>query len=540
MRSFRRHAEWSIALVSIFLAPGCGGSPPENEPANGSFVEPTTLGQTFTGSLSASGTSWATHTITLAAPGTIDATLDWDKLSADFNLFLYDPSGNSVAHANSLSQKPEKLSFQAPAPGTYKLGIKCKTGSGKYTLSTSVTPAWVDHEFTGTLAASGTSWVTHVFDAAANESIAVTLNWPTASADLNVFLYDPAGATVAYANTTTARPETLQATANQSGTYKVGIKCKTGSTAYDLDVRVSSATAPPPPPPPPPPTPTYPGQAPAGKLVWGCAFSGNGDVVTRHEQPSGHALAVHRTFFQWDQRTGSMINMASDDLAHSRLPWVSTKTPSWAAMAAGTYDAQIDQMLNALNALPGPVWLTIHHEPEGGGGVNSPDDPAGPAGHVAMNKRVRQRMTALNVDNVALAPILMSYTWTSASGRNPNEWWEAGIYDFLGVDHYRDSQESLVNSTFLTIRQWAAQRGVDVAVGEWGMRGTDAAAGQRVRDWYNHAAGSNADGKGARVVGLSAFDSGLNSPSGSWELQGEQLTAFWELLNDPRTADVVP
>ena len=56
----------------------------------------------------------------------------------------------------------------------------------------------------------------------------------------------------------------------------------------------------------------------------------------------------------------------------------------------------------------------------------------------------------------------------------------------------------------------------------------------------NAAAGSNADGKGARVVGLSAFDSALNSPSGSWELKGEQLTTFWKLLNDPRTANVVP
>lgn len=38
------------------------------------------------------------------------------------------------------------------------------------------------------------------------------------------------------------------------------------------------------------------------------------------------------------------------------------------------------------------------------------------------------------------------------------------------------------------------------------------------------------------MVGLCAFDSHLNSPSGSWELQGAQLTVFHELLADPRTA----
>ena len=97
---------------------------------------------------------------------------------------------------------------------------------------------------------------------------------------------------------------------------------------------------------------------------------------------------------------------------------------------------------------------------------------------------------------------------------------------------------SLITEIWRDVRAWAAAKGVDVAVGEWGMRGTDAAAGQRVHEWYDHAAGSHADGKGARVVGLSAFDSGLNSPSGSWELVGEQLVAFHALLKDPRTADL--
>ncbi|WP_394840766.1 hypothetical protein LZC95_27290 [Pendulispora brunnea] len=287
-------------------------------------------------------------------------------------------------------------------------------------------------------------------------------------------------------------------------------------------------------------TAAYPGQAPAGKLVWGASIDGNGDPVARHESVAGHPLAVRRTFWQWSQRTGALVNTAKDDLAHSRLPWVSVKTPSWAEMGAGKHDAEIDQMLTALKAAHGPVWLTIHHEPEGGGGSSDPDDPAGPSGHVAMNRRVRQRMTALGVTNVALAPILMTWTWNAASHRNPNDWWASGIYDFVGVDHYIETETTLVDATWLKVRTWGKDHNVDIAVAEWGMRGTNAAAGNRVRAWYNHAAGSNQDGKGARVVGLAAFDSGLNSPTGSWELKGEQLTAFRTLLKDPRTADVVP
>lgn len=380
---------------------------------------------------------------------------------------------------------------------------------------------------TTTIAAN--AWVTHTFAVTAVSDIDAVLDWTNTTVNLNLFLYDPTGALVVYSNGPSTRPETVSYEGATPGTWTIGIKNKSStSTVYSLSVTATPLFV-----------ARYPAQPVPGTVFWGAGIGGNSDPVARHEAPSGHVLSVRRTFWQWTQRTGSMITTASDDIAHGRLPWVSVKTPSWAAMAAGTYDAQIDDMLRALDALPGPVWLTIHHEPEGGGGVNAPDDPAGPAGHVAMNRRVRQRMTALGVDNIALAPILMTYTWTAASGRNPDVWWAPGIYDFLGVDHYKDAQASLLDSTWSTVRQWAAARSVDVAVGEWGMRGTDAAAGARVRAWYEAAIASSADGAGARTVGLSAFDSALNSTS-SWELVGEQLTVFRQLLGDPRTASILP
>ena len=47
------------------------------------------------------------------------------------------------------------------------------------------------------------------------------------------------------------------------------------------------------------------------------------------------------------------------------------------------------------------------------------DDPPDRTGHLAMNRRVRERMTLLSVTNVALAPILMSWTWDPRSGPQP-------------------------------------------------------------------------------------------------------------------------
>ena len=281
---------------------------------------------------------------------------------------------------------------------------------------------------------------------------------------------------------------------------------------------------------------TYPGQPPVGKLLWGAAVSSNGDPVPRHEIPANHILTVRRTFFQWSHRTGYMITIATDDLANGRLPWVSLKTPSWADMGAGLHDSEIDEMLTALEGLNGPIWLTIHHEPEGGGGNNFPDDPAGPVGHVAMNRRVRERMTALGTKNIALSPVLMGWTFNPASGRNPDEWWEPGIYDFLGLDPYVFTEDTMITPAWLTSRLWAEERNVDIAVAEWGMQGSDAAAGSRMQEWYDHAANSWNDGLGARVTGLTVFDSEVG---GDWVLEGEQLTTFWDLLNDSRTFDAI-
>lgn len=520
-------------LVAALVTGAACTVPAHDEPSTSTETVQDELVTVFEGTMSSSGTSWTTHSIDIDQTGELSLTLDWDNPSADFNLFLYDTDGNVVAYQNTTTAKPEIITFDIDEPGTYAIGIKCKTGSGAYTLTSDFAPDAVEHDFSGNTNASGNSWITHTFEAVDGDTIDATLEWANASSNLNLFLFDPDGDLVVFANGTTERPEVVSTTADQTGLWSVALKCKNGSTPYDIHVLVTSdetSTL--------PSVPGYPGQPQDGTLFWGAAVSGNGDPGPRHEGPSGHPLSLRRTFYQWSARTGKLINTASDDLAHDRLPWVSVKTPSWAAMAAGQHDGEIDQMLAALDALPGPVWLTIHHEPEGGGGVNAPDDPAGPAGHLGMNERVRARMTALGVDNVALAPILMSWTWTSASGRNPDEWWKAGVYDFLGVDHYKNSENSLLDGTWTKVRQWAEAKGVEVAVGEWGMRGTNNAAGQRVYDWYDQAVGSHGDGVGARVVGMSAFDSGLNSPTGSWELTGAQLTAFHDLLGDSRTANV--
>lgn len=519
-----------LILCSVIALAGCGGEADADLSIDEALVSDAlglTSGQRAEGTLSAAGVSWVSHSLVLDTPGELTLTLGWTQARANLNLFFYGPDGALLAYSNSATARPEVLTVTVATKGTYRVGLKAASGTTAYVLDTRFTPAEV--RFEGRCAEAGPSWVTHAFEAVAGEALEATLSWPQTAANLNLFLLDPSGGSVAVANGTSSNPEVVRATSAVAGSFTLGVKCKTGASTYTLALRRTAGTQPP------PPTVSYPGRPAAGTVYWGAAVQGNADPTNRHELPAGAPLGVHRTFFQWDARTGKMVSTARDDLAKGRLPWVSVKPPSWAAMAAGTHDRAIDEMLTALDALGGPVWLTIHHEPEGGNGVNAPDDPAGPAGHVAMNRRVRERMTALRTTHVALAPILMTYTFKAASGRNPDEWFAPGIYDFIGVDHYRDAEASLVEATWATVRTWVAARKLDVAVGEWGMRGSNAASGARVREWFDQATASGTDGKGARVVALSAFDSSLNSDE-SWVLAGAQLSTFHQLLTGERAA----
>lgn len=291
--------------------------------------------------------------------------------------------------------------------------------------------------------------------------------------------------------------------------------------------------------PPPSWTPKFPGDVPPGKLRWGCSIKGNGDPA-RHETPANHRLPLRRRYVSTWSRRGNLANYAREDLSVGRLPWLSVKPPSWANMGAGQHNAEIDAVLKALGAIDGPIWLTVHHEPEGGGsGGNTPDDPAGPSAWREVQKRWRERIDALGIKNVALAPILMAYTFDPRSGRNPLDWWVPNVWDFAGIDYYIEDESATdvptAKATWGAARKFYGDRGLPMASGEWGNRGTDVRAANEMQGFYDHAILSSSDGKGARIIGLSYFDSDLNSSTGGWMLTGEPLKKFQELIKDPRS-----
>jgi sugar lactone lactonase YvrE len=89
--------------------------------------------------------------------------------------------------------------------------------------------------FSGSINANGTSWRAHTFEVTSAGQITAVLDWADPSANLNLFLYNPAG-TMVQSATGGAKPEQITHQATTTGTWKVGIKAKTGSTTYDVQV----------------------------------------------------------------------------------------------------------------------------------------------------------------------------------------------------------------------------------------------------------------------------------------------------------------
>ena len=271
------------------------------------------------------------------------------------------------------------------------------------------------------------------------------------------------------------------------------------------------------------------------KAYWGAAIDANGDPVARHELTTGKSLSIRRTYWQWDDHasltTGKLYQTVKADLAANRLPLISTKTPPWVEVAYGLHDARIDQLLKELNSYGKPVWLVFAHEPENDAASNF----GGAASWRAMQQRIRQRMTALGTKNIALMPNLMSYTWEAISGRNPEDWWVPGVWNAYTVDIYHNNtsghmQSGSSGTQWANFTKWVEGKYLPYGISEWGNRGSDMAAAWEMQAFWDWSFSNNKD-----MIAYTYFDSGLNSPSGSWRLSGEPLNIFRNILkNDTR------
>lgn len=265
----------------------------------------------------------------------------------------------------------------------------------------------------------------------------------------------------------------------------------------------------------------------SGRVYYGASVEG-GDPATLEAQ-TGRKLSLYRSYMNASTPAAAMVSRASTDLKSGRIPLISTKVPgTWASVAAGQQDAWLLDRINGLATVGGPVWLALHHEPSGDGA---------PADWVAMQQHARKLIKA-NSSNIALVGILNGWDFKKKNGDPAAFNMPVGTgVDIMGFDSYNGwsptngkawQPAADVFSPGLTIQSW----GYPTLVGEYGVR-TDPAdpgrAAQWLRDAYAYAAAHH-------FVGMSYFDSGKNSPDGTWSLDTERLLVFRANLNALQTA----
>ena len=199
----------------------------------------------YSGSLSSGAAK--TYLVPAAAGEVITANLTWSA-TADLNISLKNPSGAVVSKAFSTpTAGPEKLSYVVPTAGTYVVAASSKTGSATYNLSVSVdagVPASLTYAGSGNVNKSGKAFQLHDFSVPAPGLVSASVNWPTTSANLNVFLKDPSGTTRAQ-SVGSSRPENVSFNATTKGTWTVQITAAAGASDYTVNTTVAMGNQPP-------------------------------------------------------------------------------------------------------------------------------------------------------------------------------------------------------------------------------------------------------------------------------------------------------
>ena len=151
------------------------------------------------------------------------------------------------------------------------------------------------------------------------------------------------------------------------------------------------------------------------------------------ERELGAKLGLNRSYFTPDpNETAQLVHRCRDDLAHGRLPHVSIKAPgTWSEVAAGARDDWLTGMLRPLGEGSGPVFLTLHHEPENDAG------PPGmqPSDYVAMQHRAIRTAREL-APEVTIVPVLQQWTFDPARHDVDPAAWLVPEASVIGLDVY--------------------------------------------------------------------------------------------------------
>ena len=274
------------------------------------------------------------------------------------------------------------------------------------------------------------------------------------------------------------------------------------------------------------PTPSFPGRPAPGTMYFGASVPHHRSL-SGWEDELGSTLALHRSYFTPDDNeTGQLVHRCRDDLDHGRLPHVSIKPAwPWQDIASGVHDDWLNGLLGRLGEMSAPLIFTLHHEPENDAGGTG----RAPADYVAMQRHLLERSAQL-APQVIVAPVLQHWTFDPLRTDLDSTEWMVPEAPVMGIDVY--NPWSPTNG-----KEWRSfgskldeVRGefgdTPLLIGEYGCRHDPQNPGLAA-EWLRDAAEY---GRSHNLVSMSYFNSGVQSPDGTWALQGETEQAFAELL----------
>lgn len=212
---------------------------------------------------------------------------------------------------------------------------------------------------------------------------------------------------------------------------------------------------------------------------WGCGGGGNSRSV--YETAAGRSLGLYRHYGSTD--ITAAVNQAKADAAKGTVTWVSIKRAAseWGLVGNGGDEAWCQSIANQFATVPGPVMLTINHEPEGDGVL---------ADWIKMHDHVYAYTQ--NKPNIMFGPILTGYNWVidpNPAYKLDSSW--PGAFnsgDFIGFDDYNyygayASQQAYIDKTgtinhnwtelpakyFAPLSTWAKKKGIKWAIGEFAL-----------------------------------------------------------------------
>jgi hypothetical protein len=242
----------------------------------------------------------------------------------------------------------------------------------------------------------------------------------------------------------------------------------------------------------------------------------------------GKTLGVHRTYWSASQ-VSSAVNSAKADAAKNRVPWMSFKPPySWGDMAAGKGDVWARDLATRMKSVGGPVWIAIHHEPEGEGDMQK---------WKAMQTRLAPIMRAA-APNLGYSIILMGYHQLRGDAKYSfaNTWPKTKI-DVAGFDIYETygttkngvtntTWKDYVNNYYKPLQAWSKSSGVPWGLAETGY--SDPAANKN-SGWMSKTYNDMVAYGG---IAFAYFNTNLNSTA-NWSLSSATKKNSFTGINKP-------